>query len=152
MKIVSLFIVIMSGTFLSACSGSDDVYGSWSGKSEGKNSYSIIGEEPSEKVKKRRNLFPEYSRDVNISLSKGGCKIAFNSGEPVECVYKEEENVIVIPLWRDKNSISDSGLMITKLDKTKMELVNEFTRKYTDNFEYKYEMKGTEIYLLTKSE
>lgn len=152
MKLVGLFVVAISLTFLSACSGSDKIYGSWNGKSKGKNSYSIIGEEPPEKVKKRRNLSPEYSRDVDLILSKDDCKIAFNSDEPVDCIYNPEEKVIVIPLWRDKNSISDSGLVITKLDDEKLEIVNEFTRKYTDNFDYKYEMKGTEIYSLSKND
>ncbi len=149
---VSFFVAMMSITCLSACSESDNIYGSWSGKSEGKNSYSIIGDEPPEKVKRRRNLSPEYSRDVDLSLSKEGCKIAFNSDEPVDCIYNPKEKVIVIPLWRDKDSISDSGLVITKLDETTLELYNEFTRKYTDNFEYNYEMKGTEVYILNKND
>nr|WP_320166017.1 hypothetical protein [uncultured Methylophaga sp.] len=152
MKLVSLFAVAISFSFLSACSGSDDIYGSWNGKSEGKNSYSIIGEEPPEKVKKRRNLSPEYTRDVDLILSKEDCKIAFNFEDPVDCIYDPKEKVIVIPLWRDKNSISDSGLVITKLDDQKLELVNEFTRKYTDNFDYNYEMKGTETYSLNKND
>jgi len=152
MKLLNLFILIMPSTFLSACSESDNIYGNWTGISKGTNSYSIIGEEPPERVRQRRKLSPEYSRDVKLILSKGDCKIAFNSDEAVDCIYKSDQKVIFIPLWNDKNSITDSGLMITKLDRTNLELVNEFTRKYTDNFEYDYEMKGTEIYQLKKNE
>ena len=151
-------IRILSGMIfiglLSACSKGDPIYGSWTGKSSGNNSYTILGDEPPEKIKRRQNLPSKYSRDVNLSLTGDNCEIVFDSNfdDPVDCVYMPEEKVIVIPLWRNGDSIYDSGLMITKLDEEELELVNKFTRIFTDNFEYKHEMEGSEFYFLTKNQ
>ena len=51
---------------------------------------------------------------------------------------------------QDLTPFACTGLIITKVNTNTLKLENQFTRMFTDNFEYKYQMKGTESYVLKK--
>lgn len=155
MKLIKILLSVIFIIVVSACSKSDPIYGAWSGKSEGDNSYVKINDESQDATKIPSKPPATYSRTVDLMLTNDTCKIVFDSNldHPVDCLYKSDEKIIIIPSWRNKDSIYDSGLVITNLDETKLELENKFSRVFKDyskNYEIRYEMKGSEFYLLKK--
>ncbi len=157
MKLIKVFLSVAIVGSMSACSENNFIYGSWSGMSNGDNSYSKIDDEAQDATTIPDKQPLSYSRSVDLTLTIDDCKIVFDSrfDDPVDCVYKSDEKAIFIPLWRNEDSIYDTGLMITKLDEATLELENRFTRVFTDtsnNFDHRYEMKGTEFYHLSKND
>lgn len=156
MNTVKLLFLIICFSVFSSCSKSDPIYGSWSGKANFENSYTLLHGEPRDPSKFPGSMPLKGDRTVELTLSKNGCEIVFNSeyDYSTECIYAPERKTITIPDWRNSDSVYDSGLVILGLDDSILELKNEFIREYSDNTfgEYKHEMNGVELYFLTKNE
>lgn len=152
MKLVKLFIFPVVLSVLSGCDKDNDVYGKWSGTAHYQNSYSaIIGELP-DPQKNQSSMPLEGTRSVKIIISESGCKIAFDL--ELDCIYDSAKKVIIIPSWRNEESEHDTGLMITNLNDTELNLKNEYTRysfeSLLKNEGIKYQMNGMETYVLKR--
>ncbi|MFT6310926.1 MAG: hypothetical protein ACJAQS_001292 [Porticoccus sp.] len=137
---------------LPGCAKDNPIYGSWSGKANYQNDYTaVIGKLPDPK-KNRSSMPVKGSRSVKLNISKNECKIAFDL--ELDCIYKPDKNIIIIPSWRNDESVYDSGLMVTELSDSKLELRNEYTRTSRESLlEYegiKFEMNGIDLYSLNK--
>jgi len=158
MRLLKLFFYMVCFTSLPVLAANETVYGTWIGKANYQNSYTpMYGVMPDPKYRSSMPL--KGTRSVKLTISKGGCKISF--GLDLNCIYVADKKIVVIPEWRDKASVYDSGLMIMKLTSSTLEIKNEYTRVYGDaeneqharkTDSYKFEMKGSELYRLTRSD
>ena len=156
---IGLMVCLISWSGLPVLAQDVTIYGSWTGKADYSNSYApIYGPMPD--PKRNTSSMPlQGSRAVKLRVTEEGCEIEFDL--VLECVYSPDKGTIVIPEWGGSGSVYDSGLMITRLGNSTLELANKYTRVYgrardeehaRRSDTYKYEMKGVERYLLSRDE